>query len=433
MKKIIIAAAVVFGFHAGLIAQVQNNIGGKPTAALSVFIDSAYLNSPVIKDNENKIKYAQLSLKQSVAELASPKVFLASEVLFAPYLNNGAKIITAYPSEKALGYDVGITNGGLYSATANASLPLLTSAGKKAYNEQSAAQTESLNNQIELTKHDIEQQVTHQYISCYVSQLQMTYIRQAISLLADQKAIVKDLVNSGLAKQSDYLLMDIEIQNQQISFTQLQSEYASAFLQLKTLCGMKDSSIMPVEAPVIPISSLNENSKFLKIYETDSLQIMASQHVFDLKYKPSLNLYANGGLNAVELPGIQRKFGVSAGLTFNWMIYDGKQKRMEQQKNALLLNSSENYKTGFIRQHELKKQNTLKEISNLDKLILQKKQQLNGFVQLLQLYKVQLGQGQLSVIDYLNTVKNYLSLQSDIALSETNRMLIVNEYNYLNW
>jgi outer membrane protein TolC len=433
MNKILCTACIIFGIHTCASAQYQNVFAGNTEVGLEFFIDSAYANSPVIKDNQNKLKYSELSLKQSVAELASPKVFLASEVLFAPYLNNGANIITAYPSEKAIGYDVGITNGGLYSATANASLPLITVAGKKAYHDVYSAETESYNNQVELTKHEIEQTVTYQYVTCYLSELQIDYVQRAIKLLEDQKAIVKDLVNSGISKQSDYILMGIEIQNQQINLSQFQSDYSTAFLQLKTYCGIKDSSIQKIALPAIPIRQLNNNSKFLRIYKTDSMQIIASQHVFNLKYKPALNLYANGGLNAVELPGIQSKFGVSAGLNFNWMIYDGKQKRMEQQKDALLLNTSETYKMSFLKQHELKKQNALKEISNLDKIMFQKKQQMAGFEQLLQLYKVQFGQGQISVIDYLNTVKNYIELQRDIALSEANKLLIINEYNYLNW
>jgi len=433
MHKITVAVVVFWGIHACVAAQNANMFAGNKMQTLQSFIDSAYQNSAVIKDNQNKLSYSGLNLKQTLAEVSGPKIFVASEVLLAPYVNNGRDVFTPYPADKAIGYDAAVTNGGLYSATANATVPLFTAANKKAYRQLSTAETEAYTNQIELTKHELEQQVTGQYVQCYLSELQMDYQQKAIALLEDEKLVVKNLVVSGLDKQSDYMLMGIEIQTQKILWSQYRTDYTTSLLQLKTLCGINDTAVVMIAAPEIEVRQLNEQSKFLKIYRTDSLQIMASQNIFNLKYKPSLNLYANGGLNAVELPGIQKKFGLSAGLTFNWMLYDGKQKKLEQQKNALLLNTSQNYRTGFLKQHELQKQNALKEISNINGMIAQKAQQLTDYGKLLQVYKLQLAQGQISVTDYLNTVRSYNDLQRDIALAGINKLQVINEYNYLNW
>ena len=98
-----------------------------------------------------------------------------------------------------------------------------------------------------------------------------------------------------------------------------------------------------------------------------------------------------------------------------------------------MLNTGENYKISFLKQHELQKQSAMKELNDLEKNIQLKKQQLADFEQLLQLLNIQLSQGLTSVTDYLNSVRSYISLQRDIALSEANKLLIINEYNYLNW
>ena len=44
---------------------------------------------------------------------------ITGDYLFAPYFNNNGNLITTNPDPNAIGYDVGITNGGLYSALIN--------------------------------------------------------------------------------------------------------------------------------------------------------------------------------------------------------------------------------------------------------------------------------------------------------------------------
>ncbi len=433
MRRVLVANILLWSIFCVAKAQNASHFTQPIAVSLQTLMDSAFQNNPIIKDNENKLRLAELNLKQSVAELASPKVYVQSDLMLAPYLNNNGGFISAKPGDKAIGYDANVSNGGLYSATANASLPLLTSAGKMAYRNDCLAQKASFSNQIELTKHELTLQITNQYIVSYLSQVQMTYVQNAISLLIDQKEVVKTLVVKGLAKQTDYLLMGIEIQNQQINLAQYLSDYADNFLQLKSLCGIKDTAVVQIATPNIEALHSNVDSKFLQMYKSDSLQIIASQNVYNLKYKPSLNLYANTGLNAVELPGIQRKFGWSAGLTFNWMLYDGKQKQLEQQKNAILLNTTETYKASFLKQHDVQKVNAMNKMKALEHIITQKKQQLKDFEEIMNMYKIQLSQGQLSVIDYLNAIRNYNDLLRDTTLAETNKMLAINEYNYLNW
>ena len=59
--------------------------------------------------------------------------------------------------------------------------------------------------------------------------------------------------------------------------------------------------------------------------------------------------------------------------------------------------------------------------------------QLKNYEKLMELYKTELQTGELQIIDYMNTVKSYTVAQRDLTISETNKMLIINENNYYNW
>ena len=83
--------------------------------SLEVFLDSALINNPEAVAIHSQIRSYQYDDQMISAVLQSPKAYISSELLVAPYLNNNGKTIDTAPSDKAIGYDIGITNGGLYS------------------------------------------------------------------------------------------------------------------------------------------------------------------------------------------------------------------------------------------------------------------------------------------------------------------------------
>jgi len=60
-------------------------------------------------------------------------------------------------------------------------------------------------------------------------------------------------------------------------------------------------------------------------------------------------------------------------------------------------------------------------------------EQLTEFQKLLEFYKQELSRGQISVINYIATLKSMIVTQRDFILLQTNKQLLINLYNYWNW
>ena len=87
--------------------------------SLDYFINKALDNSPQIKNYNNLFLINNLQKKLDEAQNSAFQIYLTGDYLFAPYFNNNGHLISTDPDPKAIGYDVGITNGGQYSALLN--------------------------------------------------------------------------------------------------------------------------------------------------------------------------------------------------------------------------------------------------------------------------------------------------------------------------
>lgn len=83
------------------------------------YINKAIQNSPLLGEIKQSAKISELNYERDIAETSSLQSDLTANYLFAPYFNNNGKIITTNPDVNAIGYDAGITNGGLYSVQLN--------------------------------------------------------------------------------------------------------------------------------------------------------------------------------------------------------------------------------------------------------------------------------------------------------------------------
>ncbi|MCJ7812248.1 TolC family protein, partial [bacterium] len=87
--------------------------------ALDDFLNSAIENSPVLKEYHYQQTIIQIQQKINRAENASFQISLTGDFLFAPYFNNHGNLVTTDPSPQAIGYDINLFDGGLYSAQLN--------------------------------------------------------------------------------------------------------------------------------------------------------------------------------------------------------------------------------------------------------------------------------------------------------------------------
>src|SRR5665647_1453163 len=104
IKSVCLSLVIILSFVLPFSTSGQNS--------LEVFLDSALINNPEAVSIHTQIRSYQYDDQMIEAILRSPKAYVSAEVLVAPYLNNQGKIMEIAPSNKAIGYDIGITNGG---------------------------------------------------------------------------------------------------------------------------------------------------------------------------------------------------------------------------------------------------------------------------------------------------------------------------------
>lgn len=403
---------------------------------MEYYLRQARINSPLISDNKNQSKANQLEAERLKAQYTKTQLSVTANYLFAPIVNkdNGSKLeVNSNGADKYYGYDLAASNGGQYQALINLSQPLFNTKRYQTFAEQSLIASQVNENNVKLSEHDLEKFVGDQYILCLLDKQQWQFTDSLIQLLRDQQAIVRKLTQNGLMKQSDLSLLTIELQTQQNARLTFLNTYRRDLLDLNVLCGIADTSLVVLTDLNLQLNSDTAVSHFLNKYRLDSLNLVAQQEVFALKYKPFVNAYANSGLNAVYAPTMLNRFGLSAGISFTWNIFDGHQRTITEQKTNALLKSVISYKQYFNTQNTVRKERIAKEIQGLDQRLQILREQLAEYNTLMAFYKKELMQGQLPIINYINVLKTQTASKRDLLLLQTNRLLLINLYNYWNW
>jgi hypothetical protein len=229
------------------------------------------------------------------------------------------------------------------------------------------------------------------------------------------------------------LLLKIEAGSRQIDLDQTWQNYKSNLAELYSICGIRDTQTVSIDSLNLNINESSSGSNFLTQFILDSLSASSQQEVFETKYYPKVDIFFNAGLNAVELNDIQRKFGFSAGLNFSLPILDGNQSDITRQQTYLseqIISQNKKYLESSISLKRLDSENRIKSLKkNIDQL----KNQIDDYKKLLNISKSQLQQGNLTMLDYLTLIKNYMDLQKSSITTEINYQLEISNYNYWNW
>lgn len=402
---------------------------------LGFFLQKAEGNDPRLMENRNLLKVGALQNDLIRAQKKSFKIDATGDLLFAPFFKSNGKFmdITTNPSPNAYGYDVGITNGGLYSAQINVAKNILN----QAIVDNLLFQNKLANQALELTSEEIsrniKKNITATYILTYQFQLQKNLTEDLIASLEKRLKIIGILVKHGILMESDYLLVQVSLNQKRIELQQIENNLRNSFAQLYNLSGIPFQGIKELSAPsLIPAPEKNQFF-YQRRFKNDSLQLVADQLVFENKYKPKLSVFANAGVNAVELDNIYHKIGASAGIQLTIPIYDGHQKKINARQNLLKQHNLDYYRQN----NQIKKENNLEnfqaqitaQIENLNLMEAQLQNQKN----VLEVYTAKLVKGQISVIDYLNVVQNYKMAVNTKLQMQTNLWLLQNQYNYINW
>ena len=398
------------------------------------------------------------------------QVDVTSEVMVAPYFDSNGHFIevTTTPSHNAYGYAEPVSNGALYSAQLNIAKDIFNRSKVQNLLFQNKLNNKAIQLSNEEVTHQIQKNVTEAYIQVYQLQLKQELTKELISDLENRLKVVELLVKKGILMQSDYLLLQLEIENRKLELQQSRNNLNSNLLTLNNAVGIKTSEVKKLSEPELHLDSsldaylfnissevkpttdsLKNNHRQLaneikpnlpkdsiyyeRKFRNDSLQLVADQQVFENKYKPQLTAYGNTGLNAVELDKLSHNVGFSAGLKLRVPIYDGGQRTIKQHQNELKFQNLEVQ----LKNQEIKRENTLQSLReqmasiktgmNLIKAQLEKQKHI------MEIYKGKMVQGQVSIIDYLKVVENYkVNLETQLQM-KINLWLLQNEYNATNW
>jgi len=425
MQKCFLSLLLLIGYS----CFAQNN--------LDYYIKTAQQNSPLINDNKNQSKANLLEVERLKALYTKPQIGVTANYLFSPIISTDNNKTSFEPNSNGAtnyyGYDLAYSNGGTYQAMLNVTQPLFNGKRYQTASEQLNITSQINQNNAKLTEHDIEKIVTDQYILCLQDNMQTQYAEAMVKLLTDQKDVLKKLIESSIYKQSDLTLLNIEQQNYLAQLTAFKANYRRDLMDLNILSGINDTALVQLQNIDLTLNNTLSNSMFLEKYHLDSLNLIAQQKAFELKYKPQLNLFANSGLNAVYAPTIPNRFGISAGLSFTYNFFDGNQKGINRNKTQVLEQSVSFYKNNFITQNTVRKSKILTELQSFTDRMTIGEQQLKDYGLLLNSYKKEILAGQLSILNYTIVLKNMATVQRDYTLLFSQRQSLINAYNYWNW
>ena len=404
--------------------------------SLNYYLEKALQNNVLHQDEHNQTTILNSQSQYLKNVYTHAQTLIEGNYLFVPIIStdNGTTSFewNAQSADNYYGYDLGVSNGNL-QCEVTWSKPLLGNIVYKTAEAQINIQKDILINEIKLNNHDLERNVIDQYILCLFDQNQLDLTDSITNILTTQLSYITKLAEAGQAKQSDIQLLIIEqyINNEKkVSYSQ---SYYNHLMELNALCCISDTETVKLAQIIINQTNVKYNSQFLTKYDLDSINIIASQLVFETRYKPQLNIFTNAGLQTTHFKTMYNNLGFSAGIKFSILLSDGKLKKIKQCKTNATLSSIEIYKTNLIRQNNIRIHQCLSIINDYDNRTIILDKQINEYNILLNMSHKEIISGQMSVFDYITTLKNIISVKQQKLTVDANRKLAINAYNYYNW
>lgn len=389
------------------------------TQPLDYYINKAIKNSPLLNDYHNQL---QASKMDSLLIMAGGKIQMEanSQVMYAPVV-------------KGWGYDEAITNGANISGLVGVKRNIIDKKIRESAFNGVALQKQMVGNSIKISVKDIKKAVTSQYLIAFLDYGELTFNQGQLEILKNQLQLMKRLVDNGIYKQTDYLSLLVEIQSLELLIMQLNGQYENDLYSLNLLCGITDpANVKLIQPEIVETKELNmEQSPLFMQFRIDSLKIENEKKIIADQVRPKLNFFADAGLMSSTLENIYKRFGVSAGANLNIPLYDGGQRKIQIQKLTLSELSRSSYQQFFKSQYNQQIMQLYAELSVTAKVISQINEQLLTLHDFNAMAKIQMGNGLISITEYLSSVKNLLALNKTLNQTTIKRLQLINELNYL--
>ena len=389
------------------------------TRRLEYFINEGLQNSPLLNDLQNQFN---MTLIDSLIIRAQKKPLIEGQslILYSPYNSH-------------FGYDEVITDGGNYQVAGYVSQGIFNR--KITENKYMALDNQrqgiSLNKKI--TAAELKRLITSLYLESYSVYSDLTFNVSFLDLMKSQNNIMDQFVKAGIFSQADYLSLLVETQGQEIIISQLGNLYQRNVRLLNETCGIVDTGHIELILPDIKPAETNNRSDylFLKQFSIDSLQIVNERAALGLRYKPSVKWFADAGILTSKPETFYRHFGASAGFSLSIPIFDGQQRKLEDQKLSIRENSR-SFKNIISRKQYDQQYLRLKgELQGIKDIRIKLAEQLRISDQLVKSLKSQLESGIVKMTDYLNALRNYRSINHNLNITDNEMLSIINEMNFI--
>jgi len=387
--------------------------------SLDFYIQKGLENSPLLKDFRKQLLSGKLDSLLTQASY-KPQINLVSQAMYAPVA-------------KRFGYNEAITDGGNYSAVVNLEQSLFNRKAKEGQFKTMAFIQQTIEADSKITVIELKQGITEQYLLAYADFLQIEFNRSALQLLKDEQAIVKSFTEHGIYAQTDLMNLSLSITTQEVAIQQATLQFRNNLAVLNYICGITDTSTVKLEKPAFTLQnsfSINSSPALLK-FRIDSLKNVNDKELIDLNYRPKVSVFANAGFMAIRPEEIPHNFGTSVGLNLSMPIYDGKQRKLQEEKTTLTEKSRQDYQAFYTSQYQQQINQLTEQLKLTDGLILSIRSQLSEQEKLISLYKIEIEKGLVRFLDFLDAVNNYTQTKNSLTVSEMNRLQIINQLNYL--
>jgi outer membrane protein TolC len=401
-----------------LITSGLSLVGISQSRDLDYYLNAGMQNSPLLNDLKNQLHSASLDSLIIVAQ-RKPQVEGRSQLLYSPYNDH-------------FGYDEVITDGGIYQAVGYVSQDIFVN--KKTNNKYLALNYEKqgLNLSVKLSSAELKKTITDLYLESYSVYSELLFNISFLDLMKNENLAVSRFVENGIYSQSDYLSLLVETKGQEVIINQLRNQYRRNIMSLNELCSIVDTSDIKLQTPVIEQQSSADASNYLilKKYSIDSLRIINEKEALELRYKPSVNWFADAGILTSNPFNFYRHAGVSAGVSLTIPIYDGHQKKIEGDKLSLKEDSRSRYLYSTKKEYDQTYLRLNSELEGIRQVKNGLENQLTLSDQLVKSLRVQLENGNIKMQDYITAIKNYRNIKRNIILSDIDILRVKNEINY---
>jgi len=394
---------------------------GDPTGGtLDFYLGRALQNSPLLKDYQNQLLVGQID-SQLIHASYQPQVNGNSTNIYAPLVHG-------------YGYDQAISNGGDFTTVVAVTKTLVGQRHLDAQYQSIRLQNQGISNAARISEQDLKRSVTAQYITTYGDLQQLGFNRDVYALLEKESALLKDLTEKNVYRQTDYLAFLVTLKQEALLLRQLEIQFRNDHGTLNYLCGIVDTAATVLTDPAIELQSLPDisSSIFFRQFHLDSLKLRNDRSLIDFSYRPKANLYADGGWSSSLMYEPYKNFGVSFGITLSVPIYDGHQRKMQYSKLDIAERTRIGYREFFTSQYSQQLAQLSQQLKAMEELIGQINDQVRYSQTLIEVNGKLLGTGDAKIADYILALSNYLNAKNLLTQNNITRLQIINQINYWN-